>query len=176
MSSQLKLLPCSNEHGGETRIGKRKIARPVAVKKVMHVVLRARASGLLSFREGIHLILSQSCQRFQVQTLERALCGNHIHLAIRASSRRGFSNFLRVATSGIAQLVTGSKKGQSLVESFWKELPFTRIVTWGKALASLLKYVIQNEAEATFRIPYQQRATRSENKQKFKLSPKKLPN
>ena len=145
MGSQLKLLSYSNEHGGQTRRGKRKIARPVAIKRPMHIVLRARRSGLVQFHGKIHSILSEPSKAFQVQTYARAICSTHIHLAIRARSRGGLSNFLRVVSGKIAQVVSGARRGRALTDKFWKHTPFTRIVEWGRAFTTLLRYVVQNE-------------------------------
>ena len=73
--------------------------------------------------------------------------GNHLHLLVRARSRKAFQSFLREITGTIAALVTGAKKGNA-VGKFWDYLAHTRIVTWGRDFRNLELYFIKNLFEA----------------------------
>jgi REP element-mobilizing transposase RayT len=94
-------------------------------------------------------------KKFHVETCERAICGNHIHLAVRARDRKGFLDFLRAITGRIAQFVqkSGSQK-------LWESIPYTRIIAWGRHLKRLLSYIRKNALEAEGIIPYQPRTHR----------------
>ena len=165
MATQLNLskeLKPRLEHGGSLAIGKRKTRRPVVTKRAMHTVLRVADGGpnLTRFSKGIHNILSTMGSRFGVQTYERAICGNHIHLAVRAKGRAGFLNFLRAIAGRIAQLVGACGSG-----NLWQSIPYTRIVEWGRHFRKLLHYVRQNALEAEGSIPYQPRGRRRPKKE-----------
>ena len=151
LSKELKL---QMEHGGTLAIGKRKTKRPVVTKRPMHVVLRTveGAPNLIRYQTGIHEILTRHVNRFSVQTYERAICSNHIHLAVRSKTREGFLNFLRAICGRIAQLAKKSSQ-----QKFWESIPYTRIVQWGRHFLRLLKYVRQNTLEADGRLAYQPR-------------------
>ena len=145
------------EHGGTLAIGKRKTRRPVVTKRAMHIVLRVAEErpSLTPHRKGIHSILSTMAKRFHVQTYERAICRNHIHIAVRARDRDSFLHFLRAITGRIAQLVQkpGSRK-------LWASIPYTRIIAWGRHFQKLLSYVRQNALEAQGVIAYRPRTHR----------------
>lgn len=44
--------------------------------------------------------------------------------------------------------LTRSKKGSPLLKGFWDSRPWSRILAWGKAFKTAVKYVIKNEQEA----------------------------
>jgi REP element-mobilizing transposase RayT len=143
-----------SSHGGELANGRRKIARPIATKKTMHLVLRATAArGKYSMLRPVNArfvetTLEYVSRRHHVRVYEFANVGNHLHLLVRASTREGFKNFLRVLAGRIAQRVTGARKGKPWGGRFWDLLVFSRIVEWGRAFATARGYVFQNELEA----------------------------
>src|SRR5271156_4845013 len=102
--AQLKLPTLNDftrtEHGGALRAGKRKLARPVATKRPMHLVMRstrARAGWSMASTTNsprIHAIVFGSADRFRVQILRFANVGNHLHLVVQAKTRGGFQAFL----------------------------------------------------------------------------------
>ena len=126
----------------------------------MHVTLRSsKAFGkfsLLRFETEIIRILERQANRWKVLIYERAVNGNHIHLAIRGKERRCIQNFFRSICGLIARLVTGAERGRKFGK-FWDELIWSRIAEWGKAFHSLKAYVRQNYLEAHGLIPYQPR-------------------
>lgn len=161
-SRQMVLLPeleAETQHGGEIRLGKRKGRRPIAVKRVMHVTLRSsKAKGKYSFLLPKHArfienLLSELSKTYGVKLYEKANSGNHLHLAAKPETRKGFQNFLRVLAARIATYVTGARKGNPFGK-FWDALAYSRIVEWGKAYENLIKYIQQNTLEALGFIPY----------------------
>jgi putative transposase len=151
LGSRLKL-----SHGGESGVGKRKEARPVATRRPMHVVFRSRFS-LFRDRQNLDWIktfIAQLAKKQRVHIYEFSINSNHVHLAVRPFDRKGFKDFLRIFSSQVATRMTGAKKGSPLAESFWLHPVWTRIVEWGKAFKRLLEYVIKNELEAQGAIAY----------------------
>jgi REP element-mobilizing transposase RayT len=152
-------------HGGELAKGRRKIARPVALKKPMHLVLRAsEARGKYSLLRLEHarfvqITLTSVSRTYGVRVYEFSNVGNHLHLLVRASSRDGFKNFLRVLAGRIAQKVTGARKGKPWGGRFWDLLVFSRIVEWGRAFAIARGYVVKNQLQALGLMPISQSAS-----------------
>ena len=82
--------------------------------------------------------------------------GNHLHVLLRAKTRGGFQNFLRVLSAQIAARISGAKKGNAKGK-FWDKLAYTRLVEWGKSFRVAKAYVIQNFLEAAGVVPYKPR-------------------
>lgn len=141
------------EHGGCLYQGKRKEARPLTTKQPIHVVLRSsRARGPWSFlNRKNHLILNRMlfalAKRFGVRVLKVANSGNHLHLAVTGTTRNGLQSFLRTFPALLARRITGAKKG-SPQGRFWDALAYTRIITWGRELIALKRYLLRNNLEA----------------------------
>lgn len=153
-SKQLSFLPPPQlSHGGAIRHGKRKTARPIDVKRPMHLVMRAtqaRANwSMLSRRhEGrIFVMVRETAERFDVRIHRFSNVGNHLHLLISARTRAGFQGFLRSLAGAVALLVTGARKGKPLGERFWDLLAYSRIVNWGREFRRVLVYLVKNELE-----------------------------
>src|SRR4051794_8972480 len=125
-------------HGGDTRKGQRKIERPIATKKSMHVILRSSvARGRYSLLQTQHArfiekILVSKGRKHGVRIEQQANSGNHLHLLVRAQTRTGFQNCLRDVTGKIAQKITGAKKGNAFGKRFWDVLAFSRLVQAGQ--------------------------------------------
>ncbi len=155
------------EHGGSHARGHRKELRPIATKRVMHLVLRAeRARGKLSLLQPRHhryirTELARQARRFAVRIEAFANSGTHLHLAIRAKTRDGFQKFLRAFAGHVAQFVTGARRGRPFGSRFWDELAYSRIVAWGKALTNLRRYIRLNELEAKGIVAYEPRPERT---------------
>jgi REP element-mobilizing transposase RayT len=142
--------------GGDSRRGKRKTARPIAVKRPMHLVLKSeKAVGERSLLKRsnarfIRELLKQLSAAYAVNIREFTNVGNHLHLLVQARSRGGFQNFLRVLGSKIALELTGAKKGLSFGK-FWTQSAFTRIVEGSADLWSVLIY-IRSQGDCRFRL------------------------
>jgi REP element-mobilizing transposase RayT len=154
--------------------------RPISTKNAMHLTLRSsKAKGRYSFlasrarRLLIETKIREVAEKFGVSIYKIAIVGNHIHLLLRATSRRGFIFFLRAITGIIARIVLGAERGRAQLatgqarraggrtrqerERFWDQRPWTRVIAWMKDFANVKKYVAQNFKEAMGFVPYQPR-------------------
>jgi REP element-mobilizing transposase RayT len=183
---QLSFLPKSKrEHGGSLALGKRRARRPLNIKKPVHLVLRSDLAkgrrSLMSNQSAVLKVLNKFSRRFHIRIYEKAICGNHIHLLVKAHSRRQLQNFFRVLAGQVAQEIlnkyplqkheskafwggtpTGrGKKGKVAhrknQRTFWSLLLYTRIVSWGRDYFAVKAYVIQNTKEALGLIAYKPR-------------------
>jgi len=117
-------------------------------KLPLHVVLKSSqakgvASLLLKSRQ-IAVALSEQSERHHVRILQVANAGNHIHILLEAPSRDHLSNFLRAISGRIAQLVLGNAPSKS---GFWDARPFSRIVSRGRELQNVARYLGMNSTE-----------------------------
>ncbi|MBC7691406.1 MAG: transposase [Methylotenera sp.] len=153
MKQQSFFPPSRRDHGGSVHTGKRKEARPLDPRSPLHLVLRSsRARGKWSFLQPHHKrriehLLREEARKSGVVIYRLANVGNHLHLLLKARNRLAFQRFLRTASGRIAVLVTGARKGNP-VGRFWDQLAYSRIVTWGRELQELQKYLIKNLFEA----------------------------
>ena len=171
------------DHGGSLSVNTRRSRRPINIKNPIHIVLRsdlAKGSrSLLKHKTLIRKITLRSAKRFNIQVYEKAICGNHLHMLVRAKRRSDIQNFFRVLAGHIAQellrlfplsknerggaqgrKVKGCKKNQ---RKFWSLLLYSRIVSWGGDFQNVSNYIIQNTLEALRLIPYQPRKFWSAN-------------
>lgn len=136
-------------HGGSLGSGKRKNARPLCVKRSLHIVFRAEGArggwSLLHPKHAkrLHLLLRKYSERFEVRIYEYANVSNHIHLLVRGRTKEGLRNLMRAFAGHSAQLVTGSGPKRPLKKRFWTLLVYTRIVAWG-AFHAARKYLRKN--------------------------------
>ena len=141
------------EHGGSLYKGQRKEARPLATKRPLHVVVRSsKARGAWSFLHPritarVEALIHKTGARFDVKIEQLANSGNHLHLVVLAQSFRGLRKFLRTMPALLARLITGAKKG-SPQGRFWDAPIYTRLVTWGRELKALKRYLLRNDLEA----------------------------
>jgi len=151
------------KHGGDLRVGRRKVARPIATKRNMHLTLRSsKARGRLSLltkRKQVEEIIQKYAKLFEVRIQSQSNNGNHLHLLVQARTRGGFKRFLMAISGRIAQLMTRSTKGKPLDGRFWDFIPFTRIVEWGKDFVTTWRYVKLNQLEAAGLVPFRPRQT-----------------
>lgn len=167
------------EHGGSLALSKRRSRRPINIKNPVHLVLRSDlANGsrsLLRNQVLILRILQKFSWRFRIRVYEKAICGNHIHLVVRAHSRRDLQNFFRVFAGQVAQEIllkfplqkreekafVGLRGGTPMhlknQRTFWSLLLYSRIVGWGRDLRGVIAYVIQNTKEALGLVAYKKR-------------------
>lgn len=139
-------------HGGVSSVGKRKLRRPLATKKWMHLILKSdKAFGPFSMLRAknnafVSKLVVKKARQFRIELKDLVNMGNHIHFQIRVSRREDFQNFLRSICALIARFVTGAKKGKAF-EKFWQALAFTRIVETGIELMGLEGYLLANKIE-----------------------------
>jgi REP element-mobilizing transposase RayT len=129
--------------------------RPLAVKEAMHLVLRStQAKGNWSFQRPHHKakireLIQKFSQRHGVRVFHLANVGNHLHLQIQLSHRRGFAPFIRALTSAIAMAMTGHNRWNKVADKFkfWDRRPFTRVLRGRKSWLTLKDYININKLE-----------------------------
>ena len=149
-----------------------KKARPIALNKTMHLTLRSsKAKGDKSFRfnknriQRIDKVVKSQAHKFGVELFRFANVGNHIHMLVKASYRKGFISFLRAISGIIARIALGAEKGNAKlsesVRGFWDQRPWTRILLTWTEFKNVKKYVEQNFNEAMGFVPYKIRKYKS---------------
>lgn len=132
-----------------------KKARPIAVKKTMHLTLKSsQAKGIKSFRydkyriQKIDKVIKAQAQKFGVEIFNCANVGNHIHLLVKASYRKGFISFLRAISGILARIALGAERGRAKQTDstlgFWDQRPWTRILFTWTDFKNVKRYVEQN--------------------------------
>jgi len=137
-----------------------KVARPLSSKQALHIVLRSDdaqgARSMLKKERVIQNTFLKLGRKHGVKVYRVANAGNHLHLLVRFTQRRGLQNFLRGSTGLIARKMMGRERGPALEKdetriskkNFWTQRPFTRIVSWGRDFNSTLAYVNLNTLES----------------------------
>lgn len=92
-----------------------KVARPLSSKEALHIVLRSEiAQGKLSLLKHERVIkntLKKMGETHGVKVYRVANAGDHLHVLVRFTKRRGLQNFLRGSTGLIARKVLGRERG-----------------------------------------------------------------
>lgn len=150
------LKKASSAYGGEllkTRKGRLR-GRPLDTKNTMHIVMRSsQAKGDWSFKKSkneikINHILSKFAHKYGVKIISFANVGNHLHLQVKLSSRRGYKPFIRATTSAIMMAVTGiSRWNRGTPKKFWDYRPFTRVIESYLGFLNLKDYIQINQLE-----------------------------
>lgn len=150
-----------------------KKARPIAIKKTMHLTLRSsKAKGDQSFRasksriQRIDKVIKTQGKKFAVEIYRVAIVGNHIHMLVKAGFRKGFISFLRAISGIIARIALGAERGsaklsQSSSDAFWDQRPWTRILFTWTEFKNVKKYVELNFNEAAGFVAYKPRIYKS---------------
>ncbi len=130
-----------NEFGGSLfKKGQRKVARPLSTKRPIHLVLKAKSANLLlRNRITIQKRAEKLGRKFGIKLYAVAVQADHIHVALRISSRRMYSAWIRSLTGTLSRAIKGLK---------WKLRPYTRISRWGKEFRRLAEYLDFNDQEA----------------------------
>src|SRR4051812_15762085 len=151
---QLSFLPKpKREYGGEASKGKRKIQRPFDPDRPLHLSLRASGArgqrSMLKFelKNAIHDILSRICDKRRIRVYRYANVGNHLHLLVKAKSRRDFQAFLREFAGAVAVAVTGAAKGRP--QKFWDHVAWSTVVEWGRQFQNVKRYILLNLMETS---------------------------
>ncbi|HEY3595879.1 MAG TPA: transposase [Polyangiaceae bacterium] len=142
----------STRHGGDERLKRRKVERPVSTRRPMHVTLRSsRAKGAWSLRrhqKAVRETLRVCAARSGVKVYDFANVGTHIHLLVRAKRREQFQSFLRSFAGIVARSVTGARRGRALGGgAFWSGLAWSRVVAWGPDYGRVRRYISLNRIE-----------------------------
>ncbi len=136
------------EHGGEVRIGKRKLDRPFSKKYPQLVVLRSsRAIGKWSFiyktnGKRVQRLTNILARRYKVKILRYVNTGMALSILIQAPKKWNLQSFLRVLCGLLVMMITGAKNGKTPLPRkgmFWDRLAFTKILHWGYELKTALQ-------------------------------------
>ena len=130
-----------------------KTARPISTKDLMHVVLKSDLAKnqyrFIRFERELIALLHKLALKLNIEVRDVVVMSNHIHLSLRAKSRRAFQNYLRSISGLIARKVLGAQKNSpSALKQFFKGRPFSRIVASGyKSFRALKTYFDLNRLE-----------------------------
>jgi len=160
------------EFGGSLLKGNARDARPLSLKRPIHLVLKSSmAKRERSFLHPIRAkrireTVTRLARLKRIRVYRYANSGNHLHLVIRTRSRKTYLDFIRSLSGILARLTLAKERGlaqqsRNSAESprlkFWDSRPFTRILEWGREYQNVSAYVLQNKLEALGFIPYQKR-------------------
>lgn len=140
-------------HGGVESGGRRKLERPLARNKPVHLTLKSsKATGTWSFlhpknRIRIEQLLKAKAKKFGIKIQDFANVGNHLHIKLKFQSRENFQNFLRACTCQISRMITGARRGNK-IGKFWDALAYTRILKSNFEERVLKGYFHANRIEA----------------------------
>lgn len=153
--NQLQLIPTENpEHGGTLHEGERKKLRPLASDRPIHLVLKAK----MPFRGDTGAVVLTEARRladkFFLKIYDHAVADDHVHLALKIPHRRYYVHFIRSLTGLLSR-----RYGKG----FWSQVPFTRVVQWGRDYRNLGKYLEKNRLEAAGDLPYKDRFIKEED-------------
>ncbi len=139
-------------HGGAPSKGRRKVRRPLDVRKPIHLVLKSsRARGDWSLlrdrnRHWIERLVAIKAKKFGVQIQGYVNVGNHLHIKLKLRDRNGFQKFLKAVTALIARRVTGARKGAPKGQ-FWDALAYTKVIRVWRQEQTLNRYLHANQIE-----------------------------
>lgn len=128
--------------------------RPLSSKHAIHIVMKSEmAKGALSLkhtnhRKTVDKIVASQAQKWGMKIYQYANVGNHLHILLKAHSRRRFIGFTRSISGLIARAVLKVERGSAKGIKFWQARPFTRVVKWGRDYIRAKNYVILNHKEA----------------------------
>lgn len=138
-------------------------ARPFRSNTPIHVVFRSPvAKGNLSMaarhhRQWLNEYLPALCRKLRVELMHWSNNGNHLHCLVRAADLASFQSFLRALPGRVARQVLRAEKSLGKSIRFWTRRPYSRIISWGRELRSVMNYIERNLWEATGKIRYQPR-------------------
>lgn len=148
----------TTEHGGSLNKNKRKIRRPLAQNKPVHLILKSQlvlqVGGFKTQDKILHSTLFKYSKKFNIKIYERAICSNHIHICLHSPNPNQFKNFLRTLTGQIAIQIK-QKFPELKNKPFWETRPYTRVIGWGPQLDHMLNYIEKNRLETLGWIEYQ---------------------
>lgn len=141
---QLKLFEekIEKEFGGSLNQGRRKLSRPLDPTKPIHFILKARDSAdLLENRVYVEEKARSLAVKFGIRIYAVVVNADHVHFIIKISRRDFYNRWIRGLTGILARKMTGLK---------WKQLPYSRIASWGREYHTLRAYLDDNLDEVKF--------------------------
>ena len=126
-------------HGGDLNQGRRKTRRPLAQKRPLHLVLKAKKRVLFANRQKVEALARRQAEKAGLKINDIAIPADHVHLILTFPSRKAYVGFVRALTGLLARYWG---------KGFWLCLPFTRVLTWGKDYLNMRAYLKKNREEA----------------------------
>jgi REP element-mobilizing transposase RayT len=93
-------------------------------------------------------IIKSDAQKFGVKIYDVAVNWSHIHLLMQLPSRDAYNRFIRSLTSRLVAYFE-RKSGWNL-SGLFDLRPYTRILSWGRQMKTVLNYHTLNKIEAKF--------------------------
>ncbi|MGE4133461.1 MAG: hypothetical protein AB7F86_17600 [Bdellovibrionales bacterium] len=131
--------------------GRRKTQRPLSRRHPLHLILKSKHHDLQKNERAIHRQWHRLGNRLGLKTYRLVVVSDHIHAVVVIQSRDCYRKFISGLTGYLARRL----------QVKFKTSPASRIVEWGRAFKTLLKYVQLNEWEALGYIDYQPERTRN---------------
>ncbi len=133
--------------GGELLWGKKKSQRPLDLNKSIHLVLRLKELKLfLPSNVVLRQMIFTIAQKRQIKIYHLILNWTHVHICLKLSSRKAYTQFIRELTSKLVKYF--SKQTKRHLKDIFLYRPFTRVVNWGKDFLALKNYFKKNEKES----------------------------
>jgi hypothetical protein len=126
--------------------------RPFTEKAPIHLVLsskRARGAwGFLKRKNHARIMgmIYTYADRFKVRVYRVRLNHQEIQLLVKAKTRKGLADFLRVLAGRVAVALTGAQKQVRKVGKFWNELCWSRLIRWGAEFFGVQEALAGHEA------------------------------
>ena len=137
----------AKEFGGSLSLGKRKTKRPLSIKKPLFLTLKSSKASFFNPKMiSLEKTIKDHAKKYQMTVYQFALNWNHIHFAIKVSSRENYVAFIRTLTASLVRILS-KIKGRNL-KGLFDLRPHTKIITWGKQFRILIEYIILNQQEA----------------------------
>lgn len=93
---------------GGTLLKGRKKKRPLSTRLPIHLVLRSshnESARALSYRmKRNRMLLERVARKFQIKVYQSVFNYTHVHLVIKVPSREAYVSFIRLFSSGLAEL------------------------------------------------------------------------
>jgi len=135
------------EFGGSLLIGKRKTARPIAVKHPMHLVLKTtKLEPFNPTNRKLENIVKAHANRFKIKLYNFSLNQSHIHMVLKLPNRAAYFAFIKTVTAALINFLSKSL-GKNL-RGLFDLRPYTKIITCKKQFENALDYMELNQQEA----------------------------
>jgi REP element-mobilizing transposase RayT len=135
------------EFGGSLLIGKRKTARPLAVKKPMHLILKTtKLSPFNPTNYKLEKIIKQYASRYKITVYDYSLNWSHIHITMKLPNRAAYFAFIKTVTAALISFLSKAR-GKDL-KGLFDLRPYTKIITCKKQFENAIDYMELNQQEA----------------------------
>jgi REP element-mobilizing transposase RayT len=135
------------EFGGSLLTGKRKTARPIAVKTPMHLILKTtKLSPFNPTNYKLEKIIKQFALRYKITIYDYSLNWSHIHITMKLPSRAAYFAFIKTVTAALINYL--SKALGKDLRGLFDLRPFTKIITCKKQFENAIHYMELNQQEA----------------------------